>query len=296
MASLERELFALGTRKKDQMVNKALIEHVRKAGLTLEKGQIVLPDWVKRVKIDVGLSYSASNSIRWIREDPNLIVFGFEPIPESCAILRSWMSEQEDCDLLGRQLIILPVALGRETGISQLFITDADTASSSLLRPKKMDERGSITVQVFPLSDLLQILPWGTLEKVDYLKLDCQGLDLEILKATGEGGWLKKIAVVTAESEDGEYFGSSNSLRELTSFFKSHGFIHLNGRSYVRVIVGKLLSRLSFIRALRIRFPVRLSKEVDSPSLSLAVEDPTFVNRAFLGQVVSGEVSGFQRG
>lgn len=277
-------------------MSKSLLEHLREAGIEVKNGEVILPEWAKRVKVDVGLSYSASNSIQWIRKDPELLVFGFEPLPESCRILRSWISEQEDSDFLGRQLVILPVALGKEEGIAQLHVTDADTASSSLLSPKKMKERDSIQVQVFPLSGLLQTLPWGEIKKVDYLKLDCQGLDLEILKAAADGGWLKRIALVTAEPEDDQYFGSQNSLGELVAFMKSQGFIHLNARSRVRVIIGNLLSRLSLIRALKIRFPVRQSKEVVSPNLSVAVEDPTFVNRAFLEQLRSGEISGFQRG
>jgi len=278
-------------------MSKSLIEHLREAGLEVKNGEVVLPKWAKRVKVDVGLSYSAVNAVQWIREDPELLVFGFEPLPESCKILRSWIAEQEDSNFLSMQLVILPVALGKEGGIAQLHVTDADTASSSLLSPKKMRERDSISVQVFPLSDLLQALPWDEIKKVDYLKLDCQGLDLDILKAAVDGGWLKKrIALVTAEAEDEQYFGSQNSAGELIDLMKSQGFIHLNARSQVRVIVGKLLSRLSLIRALKIRFPVKQSKEAVSPNLSVVVEDPTFINRAFLERVRSGEISGFQRG
>ena len=74
-------------------MTKALTEHIQETGLeiTVGDGKIVLPDWVKRLKVDVGLSYSAANSIQWIRQDPNLMVFGFEPLPESCEKLRNWI-------------------------------------------------------------------------------------------------------------------------------------------------------------------------------------------------------------
>ena len=277
-------------------MSRVLNQYIRDAGLDVRDGnQIVLPDWVQRVKIDVGLSYSASNSIHWIRQDPQLLVFGFEPLPESCEILRKWISEQDDWKQLQRQLIILPIALGLNSGRGQLHITADDTAASSLLAPRKIEERESITVPVLPLRDLLVALPWGRIQRVDYLKLDCQGLDLQILEATGEV-WLKKIAIITAEAEDDQYLDSANGLFDLVSYMKSNGFIHLNPRSGLRVYLGKMLSRLSIIRSLGISLPVKKAKEVVSSKLSVVTEDPTFVNRDFLREVMDGEITGFQRG
>ena len=276
-------------------MKKTLLDYLFEAGLQPSKnGEIYLPDWALRVKIDVGLSYSAANAVAWIREDPNLIVFGFEPLPESCARLRKWLSEQPDSASLSKQLVILPVALGREVGTSKLHITADDTASSSLLPPKNMGQQGTIEVQVFTLVDLLKALPNERVSHIDYLKLDCQGMDLEILK--GAGDEIAKFALVTAEAEDDQYLNSTNSLRELGQFMGSNGFVHLNSRSQVRVFVGRFLSRFKLVRALQIRLPVQTSKEVSSAKLSVSVEDPTFVNRAFLEQVMSGKITGSQKG
>ena len=276
-------------------MTKSLLEYLVETGFEANgSGEIVLPDWVKRVKIDVGLSYSAANSVRWIREDPNLIVFGFEPLPESCTKLRHWLLGQRDSNSLFKQLMILPVALGRVGGTAELHITADDTASSSLLTPKHMGQSGKLPVQVFTIAELLRAIPRERVSCIDYLKLDCQGMDLEILK--GAGADLTRIALVTAEAEDDQYLDSSNSLRELVGFMKSNGFIHLNSRSKLRVLVGRLLSRINFIRALQIRLPVRPSQQVASPTLSVSVEDPTFVNRVFLEEVMSGRITGSQKG
>jgi FkbM family methyltransferase len=273
----------------------ALLDYLVETGLEpSENGEIFLPGWALRVKIDVGLSYSAANAVAWIREDPNLIVFGFEPLPESCARLRKWLSEQPDSANLSRQLVILPVALGREAGTAKLHITADDTASSSLLPPKNMGQQGTIEVQVFTIVDLLNALPQERVSHIDYLKLDCQGMDLEILKGAGEE--IAKFAIVTAEAEDDQYFNSTNSLRDLVQFMASKGFVHLNPRSQVRVMIGRFLQKFQFVRALQIRLPVKPSKEVSTAQLSVSVEDPTFINRAFLEQVMSGEITGFQKG
>jgi hypothetical protein len=190
--------------------------------------------------------------------------------------------------------LILPVALGREGGIANLHITSADAASSSLLRPRKMEWTEYIPVEVFPIRDLLTAIPYDVIGRIDYLKLDCQGMDLEILR--GAGDELKRIALITAEPEDDQYFSSSNSLRDLVSFMKSKGFIHINARSSLRVLVGEVLAKIRFFRIFKIRFPVRISREVSSKNLSILVEDPTFVNLTFQKEVMAGEITGFQRG
>jgi len=182
------------------------------------------------------------------------------------------------------------------SGTAQLHITAQDTSSSSLLAPKEMKQRESITVPLYPLADLMEAIPWDRISRVDYLKLDCQGVDLQILKSAGGGGWLKKVAIITAESEDEQYVGSSNGLKDLIGYMKFNDFIHLNPRSSIRVYVGKLLSRISIVRAFSIRLPVKNAREVASSKLSIMSEDPTFVNRAFLSEVMAGEITAFQRG
>jgi FkbM family methyltransferase len=277
-------------------MHESLTGYIQEAGLEIQaEGTVVFPGWVKRIKIDVGLSYSASNSIEWIREDPNLMVFGFEPHKESCEALRKLISKQGDSEALERQLVILPVALGSYVGTAQLHVTADDSASSSLLAPKRMAQLKSVTVPVFTLVDLLQSIPWNRFARIDYLKLDCQGLDLEILKSTGRE-WIKKIAIVTAEPEDEQYKNSTNGIRALKEFMKSSDFIYFNARSAIRVFLGRLLAKLTIVRALKIRLPVSRAREVASDRASLVVDDPTFINRSFLNEVMAGEITGFQKG
>ena len=42
-----------------------------------------IPENCTHFKIDVGLSYGANQSSEWLEREPNLMVFGFEPNPES---------------------------------------------------------------------------------------------------------------------------------------------------------------------------------------------------------------------
>ena len=43
-----------------------------------------IPSDIQSVYVDVGLSYDAPNSNKWLKEDPRSFVFGFEPVPENC--------------------------------------------------------------------------------------------------------------------------------------------------------------------------------------------------------------------
>lgn len=276
-------------------MGKTLLEHLIEKGINAqEDGTICLPDWAKRIKIDVGLSYTASNSVKWIREDSSLLVFGFEPLPESCHKLRLWIAAQEDSESLSTQLIVIQAAVGPEVGTSQLHVTEGDTASSSLLMPIGIRRRESIEVQVFPLNHLLRVIPCDRVKRIDYLKLDCQGMDAEILR--GVGPELERIALVTAEAGENQYVHSSNSVKDLVQLMKSRGFIWLNPRSILRIMIGNFMSRFAAIRALRIRLPETLTSSLQAPGISVIVDDPTFVNLRYRSQVMSGEIAGFQKG
>jgi FkbM family methyltransferase len=276
-------------------VRKSFVDYVIESGLEIsQRGVLVLPSWVHRVKIDVGLSYSASNSIQWLRSDPNLLVLGFEPHPESRIRLRSHIASLADSTDLSRRLVVIPLALGSERGKANLHVTAQDYASSSLLAPKNYPTTGNVTVDVFRLSDVLKVIPFEKVGRVDYLKLDCQGMDLSILK--GAGANLQRVALVTAEAENLEYLGPSNDIRSLVRFMQSQGFVWINKRSYIRIALGHLLSRTKFTRRMGIRLPVRVLPSVASSELNVIVEDPTFVNTRYAAEVSSGKISGFQQG
>ena len=59
-----------------------------------KSGKIKIPQHVKRVRLDVGVSENAPMSREWIAEDRagELLIFGFEPHPESRRILREGTS------------------------------------------------------------------------------------------------------------------------------------------------------------------------------------------------------------
>ena len=47
-------------------------------------GKISIPENIKHVKLDIGLSYSAPMSQYWLSHEEDLIVFGFRAPPDIC--------------------------------------------------------------------------------------------------------------------------------------------------------------------------------------------------------------------
>ena len=248
---------------------------------------------MKRVKLDVGLSENGRNAIHWLRSDPNLMVIGIEPIPDAIRKLKAMIETLDDRERVSKQLFIVPIALAEEEGQRPFHVTKGHSGYSSLLQPKGIEIDETITVDVVSLDRLLRFVLESGIERIDHLKLDCQGMDLNILRSGGD--MISKVAVVTAEPEESLYIGARNSVFEMESYMKSQGFVFINKRSMPRVLLGDVLSRVPFVKNIGIRFPQRLRPDLRKSEARIEVDDPTFVNSRFLSAVSSGEIAVYQR-
>jgi len=217
----------------------------------LHNGLIRLPEWCKRVKIDVGLSYNGPQSAHWVNSDPNLVVFGFEPVPKNLESLRQifYHSNDEERNRKYRsQLFIIPIALGDnyQPKMLNMFVTANDGGCSSLLEPKDFEIAEQITVPVFRIADFFDWFPFNHVANIDHLKTDCQGSDAQVIG--GIGDYIERIFAITCEAETSQYKGAVNSIKDIQSSLKSINFKRLD------------------------------SKLVKSLPLISYVEDPTWVN------------------
>jgi len=182
-----------------------------------------------------------------------LAVIGIEPIAYNIDILKSGTADwptRLDPALIGSRLFLLPVALANVDRVEQgsMYVTSVDTGCSSLLEPRALDVVAEQEVEVWPLALLLSLLPWESIPFVEHLKIDAQGLDLQILESAGD--WIHRVLAVTAEPETTQYKNARNSAAELDAFMKSRGFVEVS----------------RFMR----RFHPRLWK--------VEVADPTYIN------------------
>ena len=85
-----------------------------------------------------------------------------------------------------------------------------------------------IKVPVYNLKDFFDLLSFDNIEYIDYIKIDVQGYDINVIK--GAGHYLsEKVVYVTAEPETEQYFNShDNSTINMINYMTSIGFQHIN--------------------------------------------------------------------
>jgi FkbM family methyltransferase len=208
-------------------------------------GLITLAPSIKRLKIDVGLSNAAPISQQWLEGSGEVAIFAFEPNGQNVAEIISGRNRARgrglalDPSHIGERFFLFPVACGSVRKTATFYATKEDPGTSSLFKPngqKSITGRASeqllnynqYSVPVVPLADLLAHIPWGfegepgRFPVIDFLKIDAQGADLEVLK--GAGDYLReRIVCVTAERYEGIYDGGHTD-QELLTFMSARGF------------------------------------------------------------------------
>lgn len=194
-----------------------------------EAEKIKIPSTIKRVRLDVGVSENAPMSRQWIGEDTagELLIFGFEPHPKSRKILKAGTSRWPNPIApheVGKRLILLPFALKsrKEYGTARFYLTKDNSGCSSLFRPKTIPVEDETLVETCSLSQFFDLFPFENIPFIEYLKIDAQGADFQILQ--GAEDYLKKIAVVTLEAEENEYPSALNSLQAIQEYMLKHKF------------------------------------------------------------------------
>jgi FkbM family methyltransferase len=216
-------------------------EVLSKAGVEIKNGKIEIPNIIKHIKLDIGLSYSAPQSQHWLANESNLLVFGFEPNPESIDCILSPLNKKKDithADVIdtkyiqSKKLQIIPIALGNTETVLPFYITDVDPGCSSLFKPTDTFQqirpiKSVIHVPVFKLSQFMELLPWNQIPFIDYIKIDAQGADLDIVKG-GEQWISERVVYITLEAESNTYSGcQANTVSNINTYMNSIGFIFI---------------------------------------------------------------------
>lgn len=201
-----------------------------------------IPDNITHIKIDIGLSYNAPQSNNWLSNEENLLVFGFEPNPDSVQnILQKNIVKRDPChgEPLRNEFIdnskfrLIPVALNNVTEpTSGIFYSMAnDTGTSSLYKPvnQYVDPiKTIINVPIYSLKHFFDLFPWDRFEYIDYIKIDAQGADFDIIKSAGD--YLKdKVVFITAEPESKQYSGCDhNTTENMVEYLKTQNFHYIH--------------------------------------------------------------------
>lgn len=192
------------------------------------------------VKIDIGLSYSAPFSQKWLEKEDDVLVIGFEPNPESVSSILSGNIKKQHPDhgepirakYINDRFFLIPVALSNVNNPTEMtfYKMQNDCGTSSLYKPCDSNigpVKEIISVPVYSLKHFFDVFPWDKYEFIDYIKIDAQGSDLDILK--GAGNYLsEKVVYITAEPEYIQYENCShNNENSMYNYLQNQGFIRV---------------------------------------------------------------------
>lgn len=213
--------------------NSDLLLLMRQQNIPIRKdGKIEIPSDIKHIKLDIGLSYSAPMSQYWLTHEDNLLIFGFEPNPLCVtSILQGATKKAEshgvplEKKFIGKNFFLIPCALGLSSNnIMKFYITANDWGCSSIFFPKDFPIQSITHVSMFTLSDFFDLFPFDTHPVIDYIKIDAQGSDLNIVKSAGHY-LTERVIYITLEAENSQYQNTLNSEQDIEKYMSSVGFI-----------------------------------------------------------------------
>jgi FkbM family methyltransferase len=197
-----------------------------------------IPENIRSIKIDIGLSYACPHSQLWLEHDDDLYVFGFEPNPDCIECIQAGNIQKRyhghgdpiKQEYLDTRFGLIPVALGNVDAPQEMdfYQMERDCGTSSLYYPSEsaLGNIKTVTkVPVYSLKHFFDVFDWSRFEYIEYIKIDAQGADYDIL--LGAGDYLKdRVVYITAEPEYLTYSGcSQNTTENMTKYLESQGFI-----------------------------------------------------------------------
>lgn len=212
---------------------------------------LFFPNNIKKIRIDVGTGSTAPNTALWLKNNNHTGILCFEADPRSYNILTKGGYTNQYSNylrfakrkylLLNKKVIkkinpkivkIFNVAISNSKKKRvNFFLSDAKNfGTSSLYKPivsrLKQKIKKKIKVPVFGLQYFLSKINWKKFEYIEFLKIDTQGNDINVLRSSGE--YLKKILFVQAEYwANQSYVGEKNRnecLLLIREFMKKKGF------------------------------------------------------------------------
>jgi hypothetical protein len=212
---------------------------------------INIPDYIKQIRIDVGLAGEAPNSALWLSETTDRFVIGIEPLERHWKDLHSYtqtdrpypnfkmlqldrdavtLNNEVVCKIDGR-FLELHAAIDNipEPQLRSFYEIEqkgGSSGSSSLLRPTpehpyKVEK--IISVETFSLEDLLNKIDWNRFKYIEHIKTDCEGKDFDAVVSIGK--YLDNIVFISSEAtSNGQYWYGSQSNLAFENYMINRGF------------------------------------------------------------------------
>jgi len=172
------------------------------------------------VVVDIGCRWGFAD--KFINEMDNVVVYGFDPDIEECKRLRNLYKNDN--------IQLVPIGLADKLGSGILYLTN-EPACSSLYKPDirltenypALDcarEVSQIEVKVSTLDIWTKEVG---IDYVDYIKIDTQGAELNILKGAAE--ILPTVRFIEVEVEFNPIYVGQPLFSEVDLFLREYGFV-----------------------------------------------------------------------
>jgi FkbM family methyltransferase len=172
------------------------------------------------VVVDVGCRWGFADT--WELGD-RCRAIGFEPDEDECERLRMHYHDNPS-------VVIVAQALGAEPGTATLYVT-REPACSSVYEPidDVVDRHPRLEPQRLAARQRLELVTLDSwceqhgVDRVDYLKLDTQGSELDVLR--GAPRTLERVIAVQTEVEFNRMYEGQPLFGDVDRFLRDHGFV-----------------------------------------------------------------------
>ena len=201
---------------------------------------IEIPEHIKRLRFDIGLSYCAPNSAVWLRKkSSDLYVIGIEPNAFCVENIKNngiYCQQYNINPFKTENFHLINCALDdvESPKIKTFYNMEGDPGTSSLLKPTyTLGYSIKNTSQILTVSfkSILEKLPWDRFEYIELVKIDTQGKDLDIIKSAGS--YLEKIVFLNCEVNTFDHYEKNPKPEEYEEYLSRAGFIKISEGSKV---------------------------------------------------------------
>ena len=144
---------------------------------------------------------------------PEAKVFAYEPMPNNFDLLKKYQSEHSNLDF---NIINKAVSGRKETLVLHYDANDSYTTAASIFE----DENQPNQIEV-GTTTLEEIIAGDNLTHIDFLKLDCEGSEYEIIYGA-PASVLEKISIIAIETHRGQ--GDRENIGSLSDFLRQKNF------------------------------------------------------------------------
>jgi FkbM family methyltransferase len=181
--------------------------------------QILLADTQAPICFDVG-AHRGETIGELVRHLPGAVIHAFEPDPENFAALQT-------CARRLPNVNFYQLALGDQQQTAKLQKTNFSMcnsllSASSTLTSEAHKKIGEVEVAVTTLDEFCRD---RQIERIDFLKTDCQGIDLRVLKGASKLLSAGRIRIIQCESLFMSEYEGQGWFYELLHFLTDAGYV-----------------------------------------------------------------------